>query len=692
MYMHRFLKISLILALIFNPVGAEAAFSLSRQDSASVMAGISAGTVSGYFVYKYLERKEKSFKAQGGGGGSSFLPENRDPEDIKEETLTPSKPQEETFLNKFMTDAKKWALIGGVSLCSGVATAFLAKSCLHVLFPTPQVTGPVPPFPTPPTGKEKGKEKEPPLRFATEENLKKFFEKYKEETNCNLKKGQKPIDPRIFDRDEKAAYEKELRILVAENEGLNMKDENGWTLLNHAINQGDTDLVASLLEVKTISLNHKAWVLPPNYTYGRKMNPFIMALIREQEDIAKLLITKGGDTLKLENQNAFYWCSCFGSENSLKFLIAKANIEISLYALEKLVSSEMRDILDSLAGRPELNIMVGGHHFSIILRNSYRSLPKSLKEFIGYPFINDLIMSQAYTAAEKYTGPLNLGEGIAIFPIDNIKYLDLLLDLFRKGANITTDFLCMLSLEESEWGKLIRAVGLKTLKEDAAAGDQKKIKELEEFEKADLEELTSLIESKNPISQVIKKLQEKEVKKERQDLLKGVIKEIMCQPRSLKVIAAAAVTPACDINLLIADLLPTLISVTTHPEVYAAANSRLKGTHPLDELIDLKAYDAARAYSPLNVGESVPAFTVESAEDFLLLKDLLEKGYKLDKKDMLSMVKGRAYDYWMEIEDKKLENTPLKKALEEAKKTTQEKSSASLIKTRSLIKNIIVNS
>ena len=113
----------------------------------------------------------------------------------------------------------------------------------------------------------------------------------------------------------KGYKEKVLEIISSDNIDVNYQNENGWTALHYACDEGNLKIVEILIKAHS-NINIKN---------NDKKTPLHISVTRGYFDITKLLIENGGDLNAIDNEknNLIHLCSMYGYNELLTFLLNK---------------------------------------------------------------------------------------------------------------------------------------------------------------------------------------------------------------------------------------------------------------------------------------------------------------------------------------------------------------------------------
>ncbi len=113
----------------------------------------------------------------------------------------------------------------------------------------------------------------------------------------------------------KGYKEKVLEIISQENLDINYQNENGWTALHYACDEGNLKIVEILIKAHS----------NVNIKNNDKKTPLHISVTRGYFDITKLLIENGGDLLAIDNEknNLIHLCSMYGHNELLNYLLNK---------------------------------------------------------------------------------------------------------------------------------------------------------------------------------------------------------------------------------------------------------------------------------------------------------------------------------------------------------------------------------
>ena len=113
----------------------------------------------------------------------------------------------------------------------------------------------------------------------------------------------------------KGYKEKVLEIISQENLDINYQNENGWTALHYACDEGNLKIVEILIKA------HSDIKIKNN----DKKTPLHISVTRGYFDITKLLVENGGDLNDVDNEknNLIHLCSIYGHNELLIYLLNK---------------------------------------------------------------------------------------------------------------------------------------------------------------------------------------------------------------------------------------------------------------------------------------------------------------------------------------------------------------------------------
>ena len=113
----------------------------------------------------------------------------------------------------------------------------------------------------------------------------------------------------------KGYKEKVLEIISQENLDINYQNENGWTALHYACDEGNLKIVEILIKAHS-NINIKN---------NDKKTPLHISVTRGYFDITKLLVENGGDLTVIDNEknNIIHICSIYGHNELLTYLLNK---------------------------------------------------------------------------------------------------------------------------------------------------------------------------------------------------------------------------------------------------------------------------------------------------------------------------------------------------------------------------------
>ena len=109
----------------------------------------------------------------------------------------------------------------------------------------------------------------------------------------------------------KGYKEKVLEIISQENLDINYQNENGWTALHCACDEGNLKIVEILIKAHS----------NVNIKNNDKKTPLHISVTRGYFNITKLLIENGGDLLEIDNEknNLIHLCSMYGHNELLNY-------------------------------------------------------------------------------------------------------------------------------------------------------------------------------------------------------------------------------------------------------------------------------------------------------------------------------------------------------------------------------------
>ena len=131
--------------------------------------------------------------------------------------------------------------------------------------------------------------------------------------NINDTKNNLNIELLIYSK--KGYKEKVLEIIGQKSVDINYQNENGWTALHYACDEGNLKIVEILIKAHCdINIKNNDKKIPLHYS-----------VTRGYFDITKLLVDNGGDLncLDNENNNLIHICSMYGYDELLTFLLNK---------------------------------------------------------------------------------------------------------------------------------------------------------------------------------------------------------------------------------------------------------------------------------------------------------------------------------------------------------------------------------
>lgn len=113
----------------------------------------------------------------------------------------------------------------------------------------------------------------------------------------------------------KGYKEKVLEIISSDNIDVNYQNENGWTALHYACDEGNLKIVEILIKAHS----------NVNIKNNDKKTPLHISVTRGYFDITKLLLENGGDLNAVDNEknNLIHLCSMYGYNELLTFLLNK---------------------------------------------------------------------------------------------------------------------------------------------------------------------------------------------------------------------------------------------------------------------------------------------------------------------------------------------------------------------------------
>ena len=113
----------------------------------------------------------------------------------------------------------------------------------------------------------------------------------------------------------KGYKEKVLEIISQDNLDINYQNENGWTALHYACDEGNLKIVEILIKAHS-NINIKN---------NDKKTPLHISVTRGYFDITKLLVENGGDLTAIDNEknNIIHICSIYGYNELLTYLLNK---------------------------------------------------------------------------------------------------------------------------------------------------------------------------------------------------------------------------------------------------------------------------------------------------------------------------------------------------------------------------------
>ena len=134
-------------------------------------------------------------------------------------------------------------------------------------------------------------------------------------SNNNENQSPTNLNVELLIYSKKGYKEKVLEIISQKNLNINYKNENGWTALHYACDEGNLKIAEILIKAHC----------DVNLKNNDKRTPLFISVTRGYFDITKLLIENGGDLYceDNENNNLIHLCSIYGHNELLSFLLNK---------------------------------------------------------------------------------------------------------------------------------------------------------------------------------------------------------------------------------------------------------------------------------------------------------------------------------------------------------------------------------
>lgn len=129
---------------------------------------------------------------------------------------------------------------------------------------------------------------------------------------CNLTDEQRKIIS-VVKKGDRDLFINLIQNYLTSSNDLNFYDEEGWTILHHAVEEGNLKIVKLLLRFNC-NINHRS---------NKKQTPLHRAVINGYFDISRLLIDHGSSVFYSddENNNAFHFCAIEGHYELLKYIL-----------------------------------------------------------------------------------------------------------------------------------------------------------------------------------------------------------------------------------------------------------------------------------------------------------------------------------------------------------------------------------